>query len=63
MAKCGGESLWRILIECVSSSIDGSIREKQCGFREGRGCVDKYLGLNKVVYRAFMDLEKAYDRP
>ena len=38
----------------------------------GRECVDqvfavrqlceKYLGVNKEVYMAFMDLEKAYDR-
>ena len=40
--------------------------------REGKGCIDqifvvrqiceKYLGVNKEVYMAFMDLEKAYDR-
>ncbi len=42
------------------------------GFRKGRGCVDQifamkmlveeYLGKNKKLYAAFMDLEKAYDR-
>ena len=48
------------------------IGEEQCGFREGRGRVDqifavrqlceKYLGVNKELYMAFMDLGKAYDR-
>ncbi len=45
--------------------------EEQGGFRKGRGCVDQifammlveeYLGKNKKLYAAFMDLKKAYDR-
>ncbi len=46
--------------------------EEQGGFRKGRGCVDQifamkmlveeYLGKDKKLYAAFMDLEKAYDR-
>ena len=46
-------------------------REEQCGFRQGRGCMDqvfavrqvceKYLTNEKDVLWAFMDLEKAYD--
>ncbi len=46
--------------------------EEQGGFRKGRGCVDhifamkmlvkEYLGKDKKLYAAFMDLEKAYDR-
>ena len=61
-----------ILIDRIRSSVDRAIGEEQCGFREGRGCVDqifavrqlceKYLGVNREVYMAFMDLEKAYDR-
>ncbi len=48
------------------------VSEEQGGFRKGRGCVDKifamkrlverYLGKDKKLYDAFMDLEKAYDR-
>ncbi len=46
--------------------------EEQRGFRKGRGCVDQifamkrlveeYLGKDKKLYAAFMDLEKAYVR-
>ena len=45
--------------------------EEQSGFRQGRGCMDqvfavrqvceKYLANGKVVFWAFMELEKAYD--
>ena len=48
------------------------IAEVQSGFRRSRGCTDqififrqickKYIGKGKVVYFAFLDLEKAYDR-
>ena len=48
-----------------------AIGEEQCGFRQGRGCMDqvfavrqvceKYLANGKDVFWAFMDLEKAYD--
>ena len=62
----------KLLIDRISSSVDRVKGEDQCGFSEGRGCVDqifavrqlcdKYLGVNKEVYMAFMDLEKAYDK-
>ena len=48
-----------------------AIGEEQCGFRQGRGCIDqvfavrqvceKYLANGKDVFWAFMDMEKAYD--
>ena len=67
-----GKVYGTILIERIRKSVDRAIGEEQCGFREGRGCVDqifavrhlceKYLGVSKKVYMAFMDLEKAYDR-
>ena len=44
---------------------------EQCGFRQGRGCMnqvfavrqvcEKHLANGKDVFWAFMDLEKAYD--
>ena len=49
-----------------------SLAEVQSGFRRGRGCTDqifivgqiceRYLGMGKDVYFAFLDLEKAYSR-
>ena len=45
--------------------------EEQCGFRQGRGCMnqvfavrqvcEKYLENGKDAFWEFMDLEKAYD--
>ena len=61
-----------VLIDRIRSIIDRAIGEEQCGFREGRNCVDqifavrqlceKYLGVNKEVFMAFMDLEKVHDK-
>ena len=46
-----------ISIDLIRSSVDRLIGKEQCGFREGRGCVDqifavrqlckKYLGVNR----------------
>ncbi len=48
------------------------VSEEQGGFKKGRGCVDQifavkrlveeYVGKDKKLYAAFMDLEKTYDR-
>ena len=48
------------------------IDEMQCGFMSGRGTTDaifivrqlqeKHLAANKLLYMAFIDLEKAFDR-
>ena len=67
-----GKLYGRVLIERVKEKTERCLREEQCGFRQGRSCVDqiftvnqvceKYLDKNKSVYMAFMDLEKAYDR-
>jgi hypothetical protein len=67
-----GKIYGRVLIERVKERTECYLREEQGGFRQGRGCVDqiftvkqlceKYLEVNKEVYIAFMDLEKAYDR-
>ena len=58
--------------------VEGLIRqivefdEMQCGFMSGRGTTDaifivrqlqeKHLAANKLLYMAFVDLEKAFDR-
>ena len=62
----------RVLIKRVMARTEWEIRKEQCGFRQGRGCVDqvfvarqvceKYSANGKDVFRAFMDLEKAYIR-
>ena len=58
--------------------VEGLIRQRveidemQCGFMSGRGTTDaifivrqlqeKHLAANKLLYMAFVDLEKAFDR-
>ena len=66
-----GKLYFRVLIKRVRAATESAIGEEQCGFRLGRGCMDqvfavrqvceKYLANGKDVFRAFMDLEKAYD--
>ena len=61
----------RVLIKRVRAKTECAIGEEQCGFMQGRGCMDqvfavrqvceKYLANGKDVFWAFMDLEKAYD--
>ena len=60
-----------MLIKRVRAGAECAIGEEQCGFRQGRVCMDqvfavrqvceKYLANGKDVFFAFMDLEKAYD--
>ena len=67
-----GKLYGTVLIESVRAGTECAIGEEQCGFRQGRGCMDqvfeirqvceKYLENGKDVFSAFMDLEKAYDR-
>ena len=66
-----GKLFGRVLIKRVRAGTECGIGEKQCGFRQCRGCMDqvfavrqvckKYRANGKDVFWAFMDLEKAYD--
>ena len=66
-----GKLFGRVLIKRVIAGTECAIGEEQCGFRQGRGCMDqvfavrqvceKYHANEKDVFWAFMDLEKAYD--
>ena len=61
----------RVLIKIVRAGTECEIGEEQCGFRQGRGCIDqvfavmqvceKYLANGNDAFWAFMDLEKAYN--
>ena len=71
MLSVVGKPFGRVLIKRVRACIECVIGEEQCGFRQGRGCMDqvfavrqvceKYLANGKDVFWAFMDLEKSYD--
>ena len=66
-----GKLYGRVLIKRVIAGTECAIGEEQCGYRQGRGCMDqvfvirqiceKFLANWKDVFWAFMDLEKAYD--
>ena len=61
----------RVLIKRVIAGTECTIGEDQSGLMQGRGCMDqvitvrqifeKFLANGKVVFWAFMNLEKAYD--
>ena len=67
-----GKLYGRVVINRIRDGTEDTLRDEQCGFRRGRGCVDqvfvvrqgceKYLAREKESFWAFMDLEKAYDR-
>ncbi len=71
LLRVPGKVYGRILIERLMEVTEGKVNEEQGGFRKGRGCVDwiftmkrlveEYLGKDKKLYAAFMDLEKTCD--
>ena len=64
-----GKLFGRVLIKRVRERTECEIGEEQCGFRQGRECMDqvfavrqvceKYPANEKDVFWAFMDLEKS----
>ena len=60
------------LLRRVRAGTECAIGYEQCGFRQGRGCMDqvfavrqvceKYQANGKDIFWTFMDLEKAYDK-
>ena len=63
-----GKLFGRVLIKRVLAGTECAIGEEQCGFKQGRGCMDqvfsirqvyeKYLANGKDVFWAFMDLKR-----
>ena len=62
-----GQLFGRALIKRVRAGTECAIEEEQCGYRQGRECMDqvfavkqvceKYLANWKDVFWSFMDLE------
>ena len=71
MLSVVGKLFGRVLIKRVRAGTESAIGEEQCGFRQGRGCMDQVMALRQMcekclangkdVFWGFMDLEKAYD--
>ena len=43
-----GKLYGRVLIKRVRAVTERVIREQQCGFRQGRGCMDQVFAVRKV---------------
>ena len=66
-----GKLFGRVLIKRVRARTECAIGEEQCGFRQGRGCMDKVFAVRQVcekyltnvkdVFWTFVNLERAYD--
>ena len=66
-----GKLYSRVQFIRVMAGTKCAIGEEQCGFRQGRGCMDQVFAIRqvgekyhanwKVVFWAFTDLKKAYD--
>ena len=62
----------KVLNTRLRASTEGRVMEEQGGFRAMRGCIDQVFTLRQVMekgiekrrelFKAFIDLEKAYDR-
>ena len=66
-----GKVLSLVLLDRLKTIIDLQLMEAQCGFRKGRGTVDRIWATRQIIERAteyqdtvhlgFVDLTKAYD--
>ena len=55
----------------LSDAVDKVLREEQCSFRKGRGCVDQIFSLRLIIEKclscqtplvlSFIDFEQAFD--
>jgi endonuclease/exonuclease/phosphatase family metal-dependent hydrolase len=61
----------RILLQRITSAVDGILRQEQAGFRKGKSCIDHIFVLRQILeqthewngslYVVFVDFEKAFD--
>ena len=66
-----GKVFCRVIQKRLAERDGQLLRENQCGFRKGRGCIDQVFSLrvlaekareyNAPLYLCFVDLRKAYD--
>ena len=66
-----GKVFCRVIQRRLAERAEHLLRESQCGFRKGQGCIDQVFALrvlsekarefNTPLYLSFVDLQKAYD--
>ena len=49
----------RVLIKRVRAGTECAIREEQCGFRQGRGCMDQVFAVRQLCER-ILQMGKMY---
>ena len=71
LLSVSGKVFCRVIQRRLAKRTEQMLRENQCGFRRGRGCIDHIFTLrtlaekarefNTTLYLSFVDLRKAYD--
>ena len=65
-----GKALAKVIQARLQEVVEEVLSDSQCGFRQGRGCIDifsvqqlveKSVEHNTTTYMLFIDLRKAYD--
>ena len=61
----------RIILQRITTAVDGILRQEQAGFRKGKSCIDHIFILRQILeqshewngslYVVFVDFEKAFD--
>ena len=61
----------RIILQRITTAVDGILRQEQAGFRKGKSCIDHIFVLKQILeqshewngslYVVFVDFEKAFD--
>ena len=52
MLNAVGKIYGRVLIERVKRKTKDSVSDEQCGFRDGRGCVDQIFFLKNLIEKS-----------
>ena len=71
LVSVGRKLLSNIILFRLRHAVDKVLREEQCGFRKGRGCVDHVFTLRLIIEKSlrcqiplvlsFIDYEQAFD--
>ena len=71
LVSVGSKLLSNTILFRLRAAVDEVLREEQCGFRKGRGCVDRILTLRLIIEKclicqtplalSFIDYEQAFD--
>ena len=55
-----GKLFGRVLIKRVGAGTECAIGEEECGFRQGRGCMDQVFAVSQVCVKSIFQMGKMY---